>query len=97
VLALRVRREVGGHAELLPPLVGRDARELGLVSHSVGRRTLEIGIRLAVGARRRDVLRLFVIEMATLVVLGIALGAPLALGVARQFGAILYDLAPPIR
>jgi predicted permease len=66
----------------------------GLVSHSVGRRTREIGVRLALGARRHDVLRLFVIEMATLVLLGIALGAPLALAVARQFGAILYGLAP---
>jgi predicted permease len=66
----------------------------GLVSHSVGRRTREIGVRLAVGAQRSDVLRLFVVEMATLVLLGIAVGAPLALAVARQFAAILYGLAP---
>jgi predicted lysophospholipase L1 biosynthesis ABC-type transport system permease subunit len=66
----------------------------GLVSHSVGRRTREIGVRLAVGAQPSDVLRLFVVEMATLVLLGIAVGAPLALAVARQFAAILYGLAP---
>src|SRR5258705_11628850 len=51
VLALRVRREVSRHAELLPPLVGRDASELGLLDRARGitaerqpqRRCLEAG------------------------------------------------------
>lgn len=66
----------------------------GLVAQSVARRTREVGIRLAVGAQRRDVMRLFVADTIALVLIGIGVGVPLALGTARQFGAILYGLAP---
>jgi macrolide transport system ATP-binding/permease protein len=66
----------------------------GLVAQSVARRTREVGIRLAVGAQSSDVMRLFVLDTIVLVLIGIAVGAPMALGVARYFGAILYGLAP---
>jgi len=66
----------------------------GLVAQSVARRTREVGIRLAVGARRSDLMRLFVADTMGLVLIGIGVGVPLAVGTARQFGAILYGLAP---
>jgi predicted permease len=66
----------------------------GLVSQSVAHRTREVGIRLAVGAQPRDVMRLFVSDTMVLVLIGIAVGVPLALGAARQFGAVLYGLDP---
>jgi predicted permease len=66
----------------------------GLVAQSVARRTREVGIRLAVGAQRHDVMRLFVWDTLALALLGIAVGVPLALGAARSCGAILYGLAP---
>jgi ABC-type antimicrobial peptide transport system permease subunit len=65
-----------------------------LVAYAVVRRTREIGIRLAVGAQRKDVLRLFVDDAAALVAIGIALGLPLSLAVGRQFRSVLYGLEP---
>ena len=56
------------------------------------RRTREIGIRLAVGAQRLDVLRLFVRDAAVLVAVGIAVGIPLALSMGRQAAAVLYGV-----
>ena len=66
----------------------------GLVAESVARRTHEVGIRVAVGAQRRDVVRLFVGDTMTLVLIGIGAGVPLALAAAKQFAAILYGLTP---
>ena len=66
----------------------------GVVSYSVARRTREFGIRLAVGARRIDVLRLVLIRGGMVSCAGIGLGltaAWLGTGILRRF---LYGVAP---
>jgi predicted permease len=66
----------------------------GLVAYSVVRRTREVGIRLAVGAQRGQILRLFVKDAVVLVGTGIALGIPLSFVAGRQFSTVLYGLDP---
>ncbi|MGH9479922.1 MAG: FtsX-like permease family protein, partial [Terriglobales bacterium] len=66
----------------------------GLLAQEVTRRTREIGIRMALGAERADVLRMVVGLGAALAVIGLALGAAGALGVTRYLSTMLYGLGP---
>ena len=66
----------------------------GLMSYSVARRTNEIGIRMALGARPQDVLRLVMSESMLLVVAGIVIGVAIALGASRFVATLLFGLAP---
>jgi putative ABC transport system permease protein len=65
----------------------------GVMAYSVAQRTQEIGIRLALGAQRFDVLRLIVGQGARLVVLAMVLGVLLAFGVTRSIASLLYGIA----
>jgi putative ABC transport system permease protein len=65
----------------------------GLLSYSVTQRGREIGVRMALGARPRDVLRLVVGEGMTLVALGAAAGILAALAVGRVVGALLFGVS----
>ena len=66
----------------------------GVTSYSVARRTSEMGIRLALGAQRRQVLWLVQRQVIVLAVAGLAIGVPLALMAAPLVGALLFGVAP---
>jgi predicted permease len=65
----------------------------GVLAFSVSRRTHEIGVRLALGARPRDVLRLIVGQGMQLVVAGIVLGIGAALALTRLMASLLYGIS----
>ena len=66
----------------------------GLMSYNVSRRTNEIGIRMALGAQRYDVLRLVLRESMILVVVGVAIGLGVTIAASRLVTTLLYGLAP---
>jgi predicted permease len=66
----------------------------GLMAHHVASRTGEIGLRMALGARPADVARPILYEAGKLGLLGIVLGLPLTLALARILGAVVFGIAP---
>lgn len=66
----------------------------GVISYMVVQRTKEIGIRMAIGAERADVLRLILREAGLLTVTGLIIGAGLALASAQAAKSLLYGLKP---
>jgi putative ABC transport system permease protein len=66
----------------------------GLMAYSVQQRTEEIGIRMALGATMRDVLKMVVRQGMGLAVAGIVLGVGAALGLTRLMASLLYGVTP---
>jgi putative ABC transport system permease protein len=66
----------------------------GVMSYLVARRTNEIGIRMALGAQRRDVLALLLRDVGLLLVSGLVLGAVLSVPVAQAAREMLFGLKP---
>ena len=65
----------------------------GTMSHSVGRRTREIGTRMALGAERQEVMNMVLRGGMRLAFAGIGVGVPLAAGVSRLISSQLYGLS----
>ena len=66
----------------------------GVIAYSVVLRRREIGIRMALGAQRRDALRLVVGDGLILTFVGIAIGIGAALGLTRFLSSLLYGVKP---
>ncbi|MBI4664610.1 MAG: ABC transporter permease [Verrucomicrobia bacterium] len=66
----------------------------GVVSFVVGQRTREIGIRVALGARKLDIFRLVVRDGLRLTLIGIVIGLAAGLGISGILGKVLYGLTP---
>lgn len=66
----------------------------GVMTHVVTQRTHEVGVRMAMGARERDVVRLVLRQVLGLVAVGTGLGLGLALGLTRVVRALLYQVSP---
>ncbi len=66
----------------------------GLVAYGVVRRTHEIGVRMALGAQRYQIMRLTVMQGLVLTLVGIAVGIGVAAGVTRYLASLLYGVRP---
>jgi len=66
----------------------------GTISYGIGRRTMEIGVRMALGAQRREVLQMVFVESLSVAALGLALGIPATLALARTLRSMVYGLSP---
>ena len=66
----------------------------GVLSYAMAQRNRELGIRLALGAQRADVLRLVARETVPMVASGVIIGLVAALGLTRFVRSMLYEIQP---
>jgi ABC-type antimicrobial peptide transport system permease subunit len=66
----------------------------GVLSYLVGQRTSEIGVRMALGAQRLDVLRMVVIDGARMTLAGVVIGLAGAVGLTRLMADMLFGVSP---
>lgn len=66
----------------------------GMLAYAISRRSREIGIRVAIGATRKNVLALVLKRAAIVVAVASVIGSALALGLGRLFTPVLYGVSP---
>ena len=66
----------------------------GVISYVATQRTQEIGVRMALGATRADILRLIAMEGVRLILLGGVLGLAVALGTAQLLRSLMFNVGP---
>ena len=66
----------------------------GTISYSVSRRSMEIGVRMALGAQRQEVLRMVLLESLSVAALGLGVGVPASFVIGRTLRSMLYGLGP---
>jgi putative ABC transport system permease protein len=66
----------------------------GVIAYSVTQRTREIGVRMALGAQRSEVVRMVMVQGMGIALWGFVAGLGAALGLTRFMGSLLYDVAP---
>ena len=66
----------------------------GVISYVVGQRTHEIGLRMALGASRTEVLRMVLSQGAKLAGIGVLLGLAASLALTQLMGSMLYGVSP---
>src|SRR5215467_9392402 len=75
-------------------LVLASVGQYGVTAYAARQRTFEIGIRLALGAQRRDVMGLILFRGASIGLVGVGLGIGAALSLAHLMSALLYGVTP---
>jgi putative ABC transport system permease protein len=65
----------------------------GVIAYSVAQRTKEIGIRMALGAQRRDMLEMILRQSFSVVAIGLAIGLCAALALTRLMASLLYGVS----
>jgi ABC-type antimicrobial peptide transport system permease subunit len=66
----------------------------GVLAYSIGQRTREIGIRIALGAKAGEVSRMVLWQGMRMIVAGVAIGAGLALGLSQLLSRLIFGVSP---
>ena len=66
----------------------------GVMAYSISQRTREIGVRMALGARAQDVLKLILKQGGRLILWGVAVGSIVGFGLTHFMGRLLFEVKP---